>query len=65
MKTYPSSKMFAVLKDNIVIDCGFGDVNEVTSPLTTKIYDNKNYILIEVTEKNSPFFMGSIYTERE
>lgn len=65
METYPNFKMFAVLKDSIVIDCGFGDVDEVASPLTKKTYDDKNYTLIQVTEKNSPFIIGSIYKEGE
>ena len=54
--TKPDVTMYAILKNNIVIDFGWADSNKAYSILTSKdAYELNNEIqLIEMTIENSP-----------
>lgn len=61
MKT-PSYPMFAVMRNNYVIDCAFEDGEQVVSPLTKTIYKlDEDYKLIKMTVYNSPAEIGMKY----
>lgn len=53
--------MYAVIKDNIIIDVGFGTKDSVNNLNNSVNYTSNEYTLIEVTEKNSPMQLGQIY----
>lgn len=54
--------MFAVLKDNIVVDCAFLVNGIYGAPMSKKIYEEKDgFSFIEMTIENTPAFLGSIY----
>jgi hypothetical protein len=52
---------YAVLDNNIVIDCGFGDANNVVSPLSQQSYSNNDYEFVLMTIENSPAEIGMVY----
>lgn len=55
----PNFNMYAVVENDIVIDCGFGDTEElIVSPITKKEYNNTDYNLIKCTEKTGIFMIG-------
>jgi hypothetical protein len=53
--------MYAVIKDNIIIDVGFGTKDSVNNLNNSINYTSNEYTLVEVTEKNSPMQLGQIY----
>ena len=52
--------MYAVIENEIVIDCAVEKDKIIISPLTQKKYDMTS-MLIEVTAENSPFEIGMRY----
>ena len=61
MPSYYSTKMYAVVKDDIIVDVGFGTKDLVENLKNTISYTSNEYKLIEVTEENSPMQLGQIY----
>lgn len=61
----PLNPLFAVIKDGIVVDCGWKQDNKVYDARSQNIvYEEKDgYVFVEVTEKNSPFYIGTEYKE--
>ena len=59
--TLPDNILYAVLSNNIVIDCGFGDIDNVTSPMSQQSYSNKEYEFVLMTIENSPAEIGMSY----
>ena len=56
--------MYAVVKDNIVVDCAIEDGETVMSPITKISYkDREDVQLVEMTEHNSPAEIGMEYTK--
>jgi hypothetical protein len=53
--------MYAVIKDNIIIDVGFGNKDLVKSLKDETIYTSKLNTLVEVTLENSPMQLGQKY----
>ena len=53
--------MYAVVKDNTIIDVGFGTKDLVENLNNTISYTSDEYKLVEVTKKNSPMQLGQIY----
>ena len=53
--------MYAVVKDDIIIDVGFGTTKSVESLRGSITYMPDNHLLIEVTEHNSPMTLGEKY----
>lgn len=57
----PDFPMYAIVYNQIVIDCGFGD-EVIQSPLTKKTYiKNNNYQFVAMTTENSPAGVGMRY----
>jgi hypothetical protein len=55
----PNFNMYAIVENNIIIDCGFGDTEEfIVSPLTKKEYNNIDYQLIKCTPETGVFKIG-------
>ena len=54
--------MYAVVKDNTILDVGFGTKDLVKNLNKNIFYTPHEYTLIEVTEKNSPMQLGQIYS---
>ncbi len=55
----PNFNMYAIVENGIVIDCGFGDTEElIVSPLTKKEYNNTEYSLIKCTKETGIFMIG-------
>jgi hypothetical protein len=63
--TKPNYPLFAVVHNNVVIDCGWKYEDKIISARNQNIIYEKenNYIFIEVTENNSPFYIGQEYKE--
>lgn len=61
VQSYYSIKMYAVVKDNLIIDVGFGTKDSVNNLNNNINYTSDEYTLVEVTEKNSPMQLGQIY----
>jgi hypothetical protein len=59
--TLPDNILYAVLNNNIVIDCGFGDADNVVSPLSQQSYSKKEYEFVLMTIENSPAETGMSY----
>jgi hypothetical protein len=59
--TLPDDILYAVLSDNIVVDCGFGDADKVVSPLSRQTYSNNEYEFVLMTIENSPAEIGMSY----
>lgn len=53
--TKPNFKMYAILKNNIVVDCWFAKTKEEAQQ------DNPNAMVIEITTKNSPVYRWQPY----
>lgn len=62
----PDFIMYAVLKDGIVINCGFGDKEKTISPITNECYEEKNgFHFIPMTVENSPAEIGMVYNNNK
>ncbi len=59
--SFYTTKMYAVIKDNIIIDVGFGNKDLVKSLKDETIYTSKLNTLVEVTLENSPMQLGQKY----
>jgi len=59
--TLPDNILYAVLNNDIVIDCGFGDTNNVVSPLSQQTYLSNDYQFVLMTMDNSPAEIGMKY----
>ena len=58
--------MYAVLKNNTVVDCGFGDTDNVISPMSQQTYKAKDdFQLIKMTIENSPAELGMVYNNNK
>jgi hypothetical protein len=56
----PTYNMYAIVKDKIVIDCGFGEnTNKLFSPVTKKEYlNNTEFEYIQCTQTSGNFYIG-------
>jgi hypothetical protein len=64
MDTFPDFNMYAVLKNNIVISCGFGKSKlEIVDFLSKQLYNNSNgeFQFVQMTPDNSPAEIGMKY----
>jgi hypothetical protein len=59
--TLPDNILYAVLSNNIVVDCGFGNTDNVVSPLSQQSYSSNNYEFVLMTIENSPAEIGMVY----
>lgn len=57
-----TNKLFAVVKDTVIVDIAWGIETNAKSVKFDKHYPNSTHRLIEVTESNSPMTLGQIYT---
>jgi type II restriction/modification system DNA methylase subunit YeeA len=53
--------MFAVVKDNIIVDIAWGTEKKSKSIKLNKEYPASRHTLIEVTKENSPMKLGANY----
>jgi hypothetical protein len=62
MDTFPDFNMYAVLKDNIVIDVGFG-INEfsLVDYNSKPIINTGDFVYVQMTPENSPAETGMKY----
>jgi hypothetical protein len=62
----PTFPFYAVIENEYVIDCAFEKDNDMVSPVTKHIYtNNKNILLISMTEENSPAYIGMRYKDNK
>ena len=59
--SFYTTKMYAVIKDNIIIDVGFGNKDLVKSLKDETVYTSELNTLVEVTLENSPMQLGQKY----
>jgi len=59
--TLPNNILYAVLDNNIVVDCGFGDTDRVVSPLSQQSYSSNDYEFVLMTMENSPAEIGMVH----
>ncbi len=57
-----TSKLFAVVKNTVIVDIAWGIETNAKSVKFNKYYPDSTHKLIEVTENNSPMTLGQIYT---
>jgi hypothetical protein len=60
----PDFPMYAVLKENVVIDCGFGNTETVYSANTAMkepYQKSDGFYFVEMTLENSPASFGMTY----
>jgi glycerol-3-phosphate dehydrogenase len=61
-----SVTMYAVVKDNIVVDCAVENKEVIVSPLTQVSYVGRTDVqLIEMTKHNSPAQLGMEYVNNK
>lgn len=53
--------MFAVVKDNIIVDIAWGTEEKSKSIKLNREYPSSKYTLFEVTKENSPMKLGANY----
>jgi len=58
---YITNKMFAVIKNTVIVDIAWGTKTNAKSVKSNKHYPDNTHKLIEVTESNSPMTLGQIY----
>lgn len=63
--TLPDNIFYAVLNNNIVVDCGFGDADNVVSPLSQQSYSSNDYEFVLMTIENSPAEIGMVYFDNK
>jgi hypothetical protein len=64
--TMPDFILYAVLKNNTVVDCGIGDNKEVLSLMSQQNYKAKDgFEFVEMTIQNSPAELGMIYNNNK
>lgn len=56
-----TNKMFAVIKNKVIVDIAWGIETNAKSIKLNKYYPSDSCELIEVTEFNSPMTLGQIY----
>jgi hypothetical protein len=63
----PNFPFYAVIENEYVIDCAFPkDNNNIVSPVTKHIYtNNKDVLLVPMTEENSPAYIGMKYKDNK
>lgn len=59
--SFYTTKMYAVIEDDIIIDVGFGNKDLVKSLKDETVYTSELNTLVEVTLDNSPMQLGQKY----
>lgn len=58
----PNFIMYAIVYNEYVIDCGFGNNEECKAAMSDKVYSSKDgYTFIPMTLDNSPAAIGMFY----
>jgi hypothetical protein len=68
METFPDFNMYAIIKDGIVISCGFGKSElEIIDFATKQLYNNSNgeFQFVKMTPENSPVEIGMKYKKNQ
>jgi hypothetical protein len=62
METHPNFNMYAVLKDDIIVNIGFGiNINFLIDFNSNPILNSEQFEFIQMTPENSPAELGMKY----
>ena len=65
---FPDFALYAVLKNNIVIDCGVGDIEKIVTSLhnNKQVYSKQDgFEFVQMTLDNSPATIGMKYNGKQ